>query len=86
MHPVVSISDVRKYQPDEILERPSHPKLGPTIIDGGEEYEVEKILDSKYIRCRVHYYVQWKGYPSLENSWIPDRDIENAPDLIAEFH
>ncbi len=86
MHPVVSITDVRKYQPDEISERPSHPKPGPTIIDGGEEYEVEKILDSKYIRRRLHYYVQWKGYPSSENSWIPDRDTQNAPDLVTEFH
>jgi hypothetical protein len=86
MHPIVSVSDVRRHRPDEIAEHPRHPEPGPTIIDGGEEYEVEKILDSKYIRCWLHYLIQWRGYPSSENSWIPDRDTQNTPDLITEFH
>jgi hypothetical protein len=58
---------------------------GPTVIDGEEEYEVEEVLDSKYIRGSLHYYVRWKGYPNSENSWLPAYNV-HAPDLVADFH
>ena len=48
VHPVVSITNIRRYTPDDILERPQEPCPGPDVIEGKEEYEVERILDSKY--------------------------------------
>jgi hypothetical protein len=32
------------------------------------EYDVEEILDSKYIRYTLHYLVKWLDYPNIENS------------------
>jgi hypothetical protein len=58
---------------------------GPTLVDGEEEYEVEEILDSKYIQGNLHYYVKWKGYPNSENSWLIANDV-HAPDLLENFH
>jgi hypothetical protein len=85
IHPVVSTTNVRKYHPDNIPERPTYHMPGPTLIDGEEEYEVEEILDSKYIRGNLHYYVRWKGYPNSENSWLPIHNL-HAPNLLASFH
>src|SRR5260370_30452355 len=49
IHPVISITELQKYSPDDILEHPRATQPGPTIIDGHEEYEVEQILNAKYI-------------------------------------
>ena len=32
------------------------------------EYNVEEILDSKYIRHKLHYLVKWLDCPNAENS------------------
>ena len=58
----------------------------PDLIDGEEEYEVECVINSRrFGRGRqVQYLVHWKGYPELDNQWIPWSDL-NAPDLLVEF-
>ena len=30
--------------------------------------------------------VKWKGYPDSDNQWLDAKDMENAQELIAEFH
>jgi len=59
----------------------------PDLINGEEEYEVERIINSRQLgRGRqVQYLVKWKGYPDLDNQWVKWQDIGNAPDLIAEY-
>ena len=32
------------------------------------EYNVEEILDSKYVRHKLHYLVKWLDCPNVENS------------------
>ncbi len=58
----------------------------PDLINGEEEYEVERIINScQFGRGRhVQYLVKWKGYPDSDNQWIKWQDV-NAPDLIAEY-
>jgi len=58
----------------------------PDLIDGKEEYEVECIIDSRQFGrgCQVQYLVHWKGYPELDNQWIPWQDL-NTLELVAEF-
>ncbi|KAF6753088.1 hypothetical protein DFP72DRAFT_1171248 [Ephemerocybe angulata] len=56
--------------------------------EGGEEYEIEAILDAKrgvFEEGSVGYLVKWKGYPSGENSWVKDTDIGGAGDLVDAF-
>ncbi|KAJ3281539.1 hypothetical protein HDU79_010681 [Rhizoclosmatium sp. JEL0117] len=51
-----------------------------------EDYEVEKILSHKTdrkLRARV-YLVKWKGYPSSENSWIPE-DNFGTREILDEY-
>jgi len=58
----------------------------PDLVDGEEEYEVERIMNSRrFGRGRqVQYLVHWKGYPESDDQWIPWSDL-NAPELLAEF-
>ena len=30
-------------------------------------------------------YVNWKGYPNSENSWLPVENL-HSPELLANFH
>ena len=57
-------------------------------MGGEEQYEVEQVLDERiYGRWKKkQYLVKWKGYPDLDNQWLDAKDMENAQELIAEFH
>ena len=58
----------------------------PDLVEGEEEYEVERVLDSRRHgrgKC-LQYLVKWKGYPDSENQWVDAHDL-HAPDLISEF-
>jgi hypothetical protein len=62
-----------------------HPP--PDLIDGVEEYEVEKVLDShRDGRGRkLQYLVKWTGYSDSDNQWIPWEDALGAEEVIREF-
>ncbi|KAJ2929473.1 hypothetical protein H1R20_g7627, partial [Candolleomyces eurysporus] len=53
-----------------------------------EEYEIEAIIDAKrgvFAEGRIGYLVKWKGYDSKDNSWVDEKDIGNAEELVDEF-
>lgn len=53
-----------------------------------EEYEIEKILDAKlgtFDGGRMGYLVKWKGYSEENNSWVDEKDAENAQVLIDDY-
>jgi hypothetical protein len=58
----------------------------PDLVDGEEEYSVEKILDSRKFgrRQRLQYLVKWEGYPDSDNMWV-DKDDVFADDKVQEF-
>ena len=60
----------------------------PDLIREEEQYKVEQVLDERnYRRWRKkQYLVKWKGYPDSDNQWLDAKDMENAQELIAEFH
>ncbi len=58
----------------------------PDLVDNEEEYEVEKVLDTRQFgRGRKRQYlIKWKGYPDSDNEWVDHKDI-HAPEVIREF-
>ena len=58
----------------------------PDLVDNEEEYEVEKILDSRLFgrRKQLQYLVKWAGYPDSDNMWV-DKDDVFAEDKVQEF-
>jgi hypothetical protein len=72
-------------------ETPTHganyQRPPPDLVEGVEEYEVEKVLDSRrYGRGRkLQYLIAWKGYPDSDNQWVNWDDAEGAEEAIREF-
>jgi hypothetical protein len=86
MHPVFNIDKLSKWKPDQIPGRP--PAWPPPVVvePTGPEWEVEEINDSKYFHNKLWYHVKWKDYDIGEDDWQPASNLQNAPQLITEFH
>ena len=58
------------------------------MVEGEEEHEVEAIINHKVTgrkRKRTQYLVSWKGWDSFENSWEPEGNLKNAPDILNAY-
>ncbi len=85
IHPVFHVDLLTPYKETEFHGRNFERPL-PDLIDGEEEYEVERIVDlRRFGRGRqVQYLVHWKGYLEADDQWILWMDL-NTPELLAEF-
>jgi hypothetical protein len=52
---------------------PNFSRPPPDLIDGEEEYEVERVVNHRHHgRNRMlQYFIKWKGYPESDNTWEP---------------
>jgi len=83
IHPVVNVSRVRLYKPQVEGQKKIPPK--PVIIEGEEEFEVEKILNKRIVQGKEKFLVQWKGYTAEEDTWESRKNLGNAKELVEEF-
>ena len=58
----------------------------PLHVDGLPEFEVNLILDSKFYRRKIIYFVDWVGYGMSERSWERAINLLNAQLAIDAFH
>ena len=84
IHNVIHVDRLSPYHENGL---PSPKRAEPVIVDGEEEWEVEEVLQSRYIGRGLYYLVKWKGYAEEKyNSWEPAKNLANSPELVALFH
>src|SRR6266436_8520346 len=83
--PIVSVSSICPYIPDEIAEHPQPPQPSPVTINDQEEYEVEEILDSRFRWGKLWYLVKLIGWSNSDNMWLPHTEV-HTPAVVEEFH
>jgi len=91
IHPVFHVSLLQPTSSSVIPARVVDPPL-PIELDDSDEWEVNRILDSKLDRRRkgpgLLYLVEWKGFDNTPDatSWEPPDHLANATDLVQAFH
>jgi hypothetical protein len=87
IYPVFHNSLLKPYH--ETKEHsPNYEKPTPEIVNGKEgHYEIEAILMAQPTcnKKSTQYLIKWKGYPASENSWLPEKELTNAKELLNQF-
>jgi len=60
IHLVVNVSRIHRYVGQVERQRKEQP--APVIIEGAEEWEVERILNKRRVRGKDKYLVCWKEF------------------------
>lgn len=84
IHDVFHASLLRPYQSDGQFHPP------PTIlIEGEEEFEVDRILDRRDRPLRKgqqrQYLVKWLGYGPEHNTWEPEQNLQNCKQSLRVY-
>ena len=83
INPVFHVDRLSPWR-DNGLKKPPPPR--PDVINGEEEYEIDRILDSRIYRKQLQYLIKWKGYGQGEDSWLAAKSMPHAKKLITRFH
>ena len=83
IHPVVNVSRIKQYIDQVDGQKKETPQ--PVIVEGKEEWEVEKILNKRKIRGKDKFLVWWKGFMVERDTWESRENLQNAGDLLREF-
>ena len=58
----------------------------PIELEDGADYKVAVILDSKIVRNKLYYLVDWLVYSPNQRTWEPIENVTNAYALLEDFH
>jgi hypothetical protein len=80
-HPVFHTSMLKPYVVDPTGTRSQSPPE-PVILEGFEEYVVEKVLAERKHRNKLQYLVKWKHYPLSDATWEPLHNVAGNEALL----
>src|SRR6266436_6379117 len=85
IHDVFHASLLTPYH-ETTAHGPNFTRPPPDLINGEEEYEVERIVAHRQFgrQKRLQYLIKWKGYPESDNTWEPAGQV-HAPELIKHY-
>jgi len=81
IHNVFHVSLLERWQ-QRAGEEPAEPM---PLADENEEWEIEKILDTRVRAGQRYYLVRWKGWPDEYTSWQPEENCAGAAESISAF-
>ena len=89
VHPVINISQLKKYHrspADQFPDRP-HNRPPPVHVYENEdgEFEVEDILGHRLQRRKLQFLIKWKGYPSYDATWEPESHLQCAKPILRKY-
>src|ERR1051325_8871525 len=86
IHPVFHISLLKPYNTDDNEFNREIPEQPEILVEDEElEYEVENILNKKYVRNKPFYLIKWKNYPLYDATSEPKENLTNCPELLKQF-
>jgi Chromo (CHRromatin Organisation MOdifier) domain len=87
VHPVFNEILLTLFQsPSFPSQQRIHPHPPALIVGQEKEYEIEEIHNSRRRRGRLEFLIHWKGYPDEDNTWEPEKHLENAPQVVKRFY
>ena len=87
IHPVFNKTLLTPYKPPAYPQQQLPQPALPIIVEGDEEYEVDKILDSWMRNSKLQYLVHWKDYPACTDwTWELESNITHVPEAMKDFH
>jgi len=84
VHPVFHASKLRRDSDDPLPGQQLAEGL-PIIVEGDQEWEIEKILGVRVVRKQLRYRVQWVGFDIDPDEYLPE-DLNHAPMALRSFH
>ena len=87
IHNVFHISKLKRFNesdPKFGLRKGSPPE--PDIEDEEDEYQIDAIVNERIRRGKKEYLMKWKGYSSIDNSWISEDDLIKADEVLADWN
>ena len=57
----------------------------PDLVNGELKYKVEAIVTHKPQGWKNLYLVKWKGYPTGDNTWEPERNLDNVKQILEDY-
>ena len=90
IHNVISVAHLEPAtDPEADPYRRRRLPAPAVVVDGYEEFEIEKLLQKRRIRrgrgWSTQYLVRWLGYGPEYDEWMPDYRLSNASELISDF-
>ena len=55
-------------------------------MEDEELYNIERIIDRRYINGKFEYKIKWEGYPMSQCTWEPLKNLEMAIELVEEYN
>lgn len=85
IHSVFHVSLLEPY-----YARPGDPAptgyQGPLLVDGPEEWEVDRIMSHRVLKGKTQYLVRWKGFDPSDDSWESQENVQNALEDVEDYH
>jgi len=85
IHNTFYISLLEPWNANTFPSRQLPPPPSPEVINEEEHFEVQEILDSRFVRNKLKFLISWKGYDSSENSWVSADEFDHDDDSVLKF-